>query len=186
MEVLPEHAASSSLDFTCDFASGKNFARVPTDTNYAADDRLTRSVACAVAEHDVDEGEAALVTRALREAATFAGSATPLMHLLCSCYCPVAALQPALVEASRNGHVDGVRLLLDARAAPAAQPDGKTALHVAVEAGHEDVARVLVRRGPTALRAPSSALGGRTPLDVARDNDQAALARRLEALAGES
>ena len=59
MEVLPEHAASSSLDFTCDFASGKNFARVPTDTNYAADDRLTRSVACAVAEHDVDEGEAA-------------------------------------------------------------------------------------------------------------------------------
>ena len=44
---------------------------------------------------------------------------------------------------------------------------GKSALHAAAEAGHEAVARLLVRADPQAIHARSEALAGRTPLQVA-------------------
>ncbi len=54
-----------------------------------------------------------------------------------------------LVEAAQAGSVEVVRVLLDAGTSPdfsLAELDGKTALHVACEAGHEDVAAVLIPR----------------------------------------
>ena len=94
-EVLPEHKCSSTLQFECDIETGKNFARLPVGDAVPADGSYARSVAVAVPAPDVPPGEASMVERALREAATFAGSATPLQHLLSSLYCPAAALQPA-------------------------------------------------------------------------------------------
>ena len=44
---------------------------------------------------------------------------------------------------------------------------GKSALHAAAEAGHEAVARLLVRADPQAIHARSEALAGRTPLQAA-------------------
>jgi len=110
-----------------------------------------------------------------------------VQHLLSSCYCPLAAVELALCEAAKQGHTEGTRLLLAAGAAPCAQPVGvgKSALHAAAEAGHEAVARLLVRADPQAVHARSEALGGRTPLQVARDADLAGLARRVEEYARE-
>ena len=45
---------------------------------------------------------------------------------------------------------------------------GKSALHAAAEAGHEAVARLLVRADPQAIHARSEALAGRTPLQVSK------------------
>ena len=109
-EILPEQAAAASLQFHCDMATGRNFARLPTDTEPpSASGTFARSVAVAVANADVEDGETKIVTRALREAATFDGA---LQHLLSSCYCRMSALQPALVEAARRDHVANVELLL--------------------------------------------------------------------------
>ena len=115
------------------------------------------------------------------------GDGAAVQHLLSSCYCPLAAVELALCEAAKQGHTEGTRLLLAAGAAPCAQPVGvgKSALHAAAEAGHEAVARLLVRADPQAVHARSEALGGRTPLQVARDADLAGLARRVEEYARE-
>ena len=115
------------------------------------------------------------------------GDGAAVQHLLSSCYCPLAAVELALCEAAKQGHTEGARLLLAAGAAPCAQPAGvgKSALHAAAEAGHEAVARLLVRAAPQAIHARSETLGGRTPLQVARDADLAGLARRVEEYARE-
>ena len=42
------------------------------------------------------------------------------------------------------------------------------------------MAKVLVAADPECISCASRALGGRTALDVARDNDMGGLARRLE------
>ena len=171
-------------------STSKNFAKVPSDKTIPSNGGYALSVAKTVDDSDGGtEGERRLVARALREAATFADDdATPLRHLLSSCYCIRAALNPALVEASRHGNSAGVQLLLAANASPddCDAGEGKSALHVACEAGDEAVARLLVAHSPSGLRSSRSALlNGRTPLDVLRDNDLGGLARRLEAYAVE-
>ena len=183
--LIRSHIIPTRQEFHCDMASGRNFARLPTGKDVAADGSFARSVAVAVADFDVeDASESRLVARALREAATHEG---PLMHLLSSCYCTQASLGPALLEACRHGNLENVHLLLHAGAQAAVQPPGenKCALHVACESGHEEVARALVSSDPSCVHCQSSALSDRTPLDVARDNDMGGLARRLEQHANE-
>ena len=70
MQVLPEHAATSCLQFHMDWTSGRNFARQPGDAEVPSDGGYARSVARAVPEGEgrVSEAEARLVGRALREA----------------------------------------------------------------------------------------------------------------------
>lgn len=182
-QVLPEQAASSSLAFHVDLASGRNFARLPGEKVYAADGALARASAVAVPDSDADPAETAVVARALREAATF-GDVGPLQHLLSSCYCTRGSLEGALLEASHCGHAACVALLLHAGVAPDCQPEGKTALHAACEEGHEAAAKELLRGRPE-LAASRSLVDGRTPLQLARDADLGGVARRLEAFASE-
>lgn len=197
-EVLPEHAASSCLQFHMDWSSGRNFARQPGDAEVPSNGGYARSVARAV-EGSVPEAEARLVGRALREAVRVVAvrvaavvryrcasvaaltillwrqvqqgdDGAAVQHLLSSCYCPLAAVELALCEAAKQGHTEGARLLLAAGAAACAQPVGvgKSALHAAAEAGHEAVARLLVHADPQAIHARSEALAGRTPLQVSK------------------
>jgi hypothetical protein len=155
--------------------SGRNFARlagvakpVPSDGAFAY------SVAKAVPDREATSPfEAALVGRALREAATFAGDATPLRHLLSSCYCTRAVLQPALVEASCRGHVDGVRLLLDARASVSSASDGKSALHVRVQR--------IARAPPLAHRARPSVTSNAPLTGAGSPRTHVCVARRWRA-----
>ena len=198
-EVLPEHAVSSSLQFHCDLASGRNFARLPARAGsdgavaeVAATGSYARSVARAVADAEVpDAEEERLVGRALRETVQRCGDgddvAVAMTHLLCSCYCSRCALEEALCEAAKHDRPRAAEVLLAAGARPNAQPEGlgKSALHVACAEGAEAVARLLVAAEPTAAHAPAPSLSGRTPLQVARDADLGGLARRLEQYARE-
>lgn len=88
----------------------------------------------------------------------------------------------ALALAAQHGHVEIVRLLLDAGEDPNRyNPDGNhshsTPLHQAVVSGHEAVVRVLVERGAR-LDMKDSAYQG-TPLDWAEYAGQAAIANYL-------
>lgn len=59
----------------------------------------------------------------------------------------------ALIEASREGHVESVRVLLAAGAAVAqAEPNGWTALMAASLQGHLDCARTLLEAGAAMIR----------------------------------
>ena len=180
-EVLPQHAVASDLQYHADLATGRNYARLPCPTEYAADGALARASAVAV-----DEAEAALqdqtaVRAALREAATW-DDAGALRHLLSSCYIAPSSLPEALCEAALQGRAEHVATLLRARCDPLAQPHGKSALHVAVEAGHEEVAAMLVEAEPRAIAAMAER-SGMTPVELARELDMGPLARRLSALA---
>ncbi len=182
-EVLPEHVvASRHLQFHCDMQTGRNYARLPAEKSYSAHGEYALSMARAVNDEDADEPTAAHVARALREAATFQESAAPLQHLLSSCYCTRNALAEALTEVARQGNVQSLELLLRAGADPRAAPHGKTALHIAVEEGHEQAARALVTTDPSSLALECH---GRTPVELARERDMAGFARRLEAHAHE-
>lgn len=182
-ELLPEHVVSSRhLQFNCDMATGRNYARLPSETSYSAHGEYAFSMAHAVPDTDADPA-AAHVARALREAATFQESLTPLRHLISSCYCTRDTLAEALTEVARQGNIEGCELLLRAGADPRATPHGKTALHVAVEEGHEPVARALAKADPITLTIECY---GCTPVKLARDRDMAGLARRLEAHAQEA
>jgi hypothetical protein len=93
----------------------------------------------------------------------------------------------ALSLAAQHGHVDVVRLLLDARAdADAYNPEGfhahSTPLHQAVLAGHADVVRVLVEHGAR-LDVKDRIYDG-TPLDWALHGDQVEIADYLRGLIG--
>ena len=78
---------------------------------------------------------------------------------------------------------EGCELLLRAGADPRATPHGKTALHVAVEEGHEPVAHALAKADPSTIAIECY---GCTPVKLARERDMAGLARRLEAHAQEA
>ncbi|MGA8575118.1 MAG: ankyrin repeat domain-containing protein [Candidatus Cybelea sp.] len=90
--------------------------------------------------------------------------------------------QRALAMAAQQGHVEIVRLLLDAgeapnRFAPVGGHSHATPLHQAALAGHEDVVRLLVERGArTEIR---DILHGGTPLDWAQYGKQTTVAEYL-------
>ena len=193
-EVLHEHQVNTEgLELKFDLASGRNFARIRRDGR--GDDEVSahgsyEAVAKRLWEGPLDSSEARLVARALREAAQFVDSkgAEPLRHLICSTHCTLHAVEAALFEASKHGNVAGVQCLLGAGARPSAVSDeriGKSALHIAVEEAQEEVAKLLVRAEPGSIHVTSAILGGKTPLDIARDNDMGLLARRLTEYARE-
>lgn len=176
-EVLPQHVATADLHFHAALDTGKTYARVPTDREYAADGALARAAARAVSERDAAGEDQRVLSRALREAATWR-DVRALQHLLSSTYCTVAALEEALCEAAAQGHTEHVLLLLDAGAVARAQPAGKSALHLACEQGAEDCAHALLSAEPQLLQLRAD-VGGLTPLEVARANDLGGMARRL-------
>ena len=100
---------------------------------------------------------------------------------------PSASLEDrrlALAASSQFGHVDIVRLLLDAgedpdRYNPAGSHAHSTALHQAAQAGHESVARLLVERG--AQVNIKDLLWGGTPADWARYQGRVELEAYLRA-----
>ena len=99
-EVLPEHAASSCLQFHMDWSSGRNFARQPGDAEVPSNGGYARSVARAV-EGSVPEAEARLVGRALREAVRVAAvRVAEFVRYSCA---SVAALTTLTTEAGAAG-----------------------------------------------------------------------------------
>jgi len=113
--------------------------------------------------------------------------------------CGECVLSLALAEACVRGHARTAAALLEAGAvaeracAPRdgaaawpcvggddAEAPGAPALHRAIAAGHDDVAKLLIRSGANA-NAAAAALGGATPLHTAALHNRAELARFLVA-----
>jgi hypothetical protein len=63
-------------------ATGRNYARLPSETSYSAHGEYAFSMAHAVPDADADPAAATHVARALREAATFQESLTPTLDLV--------------------------------------------------------------------------------------------------------
>jgi len=77
----------------------------------------------------------------------------------CGCVCVLKALH----RAAALGHIEVVKVLLNAGASPRQRDmGGETALHKACQNGHKDVAQILVDRAPD-LREMGD-VGGRVPV----------------------
>ncbi|KAL1496432.1 hypothetical protein AB1Y20_016387 [Prymnesium parvum] len=179
-ELLPQHVADASLQFHADLSSGKTYARLPSDTTYAADGALAAAAAVALPAVDEREHDFDAVSLALRAAAAW-GDARRLTQLLCSCHCGVAHLAGALHEAAARGEAECVRRLLAAGARAEERRGGRTALHAACEAAGEEAAALLLAACPALAGERDER--GRTPLELAVERDHAPLARRLRAWA---
>jgi ankyrin repeat protein len=82
-----------------------------------------------------------------------------------------------IVQAAKAGNVEAVRALLEAEAdSNAAEPDGTTALHWAVQNGHAELVDLLLRSGAKVAAANRY---GVTPLAVACTAGDAAIVERL-------
>lgn len=183
--LLPEQVATNQLEFRIGMGEDKtNYARYPNDVYGKddaplADDDPRLIAAAVVSEAREDESD---VIVALRASASW-GDHLRLRRLLAKCFVGEGTCRSALVEAASLGHELVVGELLRARAEPTAFDDStrKSALHVACEQGHESLARVLL-----GANADLNALDarGRSPCDLARDQDLGMMAKRLEALHG--
>ena len=129
-------------------------------------------------------GDAEAVKKHLLAAGAW-GDSAKTEHLIRTCWVTPAIANRVLVEAAQAGSVEVVRVLLDAGASPdfsLAELDGKTALHVACEAGHEDVAAVLIPHMSAIGLNCKTRSTGCTAFELLRRAELTGMARRLEAL----
>jgi hypothetical protein len=132
------------------------------------------------------EGEA---VKKHRLAAGAWGDGAKMDHLIRTDWITPTIANHVLVEAAQAGSVEIVHVLLDAGASPdfsLGELDGKTALHVACEAGHEDVAAVLIPRMSTTGLSCKTRSTGCTAFKLLRRTALMGMARRLEALSTQS
>ncbi len=188
--VLPEHIVSTvDCEIRLDVSgSGDTWARlkVATDTEVSADGEYASS--CAVMVPDADSpGDEIAVAAVLRAASTW-GDAERIRAVLSSCYCTARCCSEALAEASACGHDEAVESLLNA-GAPLFETarTGKSVLHLACEAGHEAVAKMLLCHAAKQKQAPGvlDLLSrcddtGRTAFEAAVANELGVMAQRLQ------
>lgn len=182
-QLLPEHVAPTQLEFRIGMGDDpRNFARIPHDTKGSPEQlpidhpQLIAAAVCYPSGRE-DEGE---VAKVIRSAADW-GDHLKLRRLLASCFVTVNACRGALCSAAFGGHEAAVSELLRAKASPVSD-DGaaaKTALHLACEQGHEGVARLLLEAKADLSLVDAT---GRTPCELAREQDLGMMAKRLEKL----
>jgi hypothetical protein len=180
-QILPEHVVPGQCEFKVGLGEdSRNFARIPNDILgnpgvLPEDSKQLIDAATCVAQGEDDEME---IAKVIRSAAGW-GDHIKIRRLLASCFIPSRACSGALCDASLSGHEKVVEELLRAKAAPTSD-DGKskkTALHFACEQGHENVAKMLL--GSKADLGCVDATG-RTPCELAREQDLGMMAKRLE------
>lgn len=182
-EVLPEQVTTPGLETRRGAGEERcNFARLaggPSEDVQRLgenDPRLLEAATC-VALGREDEAEVAAVLR--RAAAS--DDPVRLRHLIASSFVPASACAAAFCEAAGRGHAEVAKELLRARAALNADgAEGKrTPLHLACLKGQERVGELLIAAKADLSMKDS---GGRTPCDLAREQEFGMMAKRLEAL----
>ena len=186
-QMLDEHVADAGLEFSLDVSTGRNFARFISDIKIEVGSEryheILRNQLHLVPDFQ-GRGDAAAVKKQLLAAGAW-GDCAKLELLIRTCWVTPTIANSVLVETSQAGSADAVRVLLDAGASPdfaSAELDGKTALHVACEAGHEEVAALLIPRMTKAGIDCKTRSSGCTAFDLLRRAELAGMARRLEAL----
>ena len=193
--VLPEHIVSASdceirLDISGDGNTWARLKAAPAGIEVPTDGEYARS--CAVLVSDAySPGDETAAAAVLRAAATW-GDAGRVRAILSSCYCTARCCSEAVAEASACGHVEAVEALLVA-GVPLFENTwtGKSALHLACEAGHEAVARTLLFRASKTRQGGALELlvgcdeAGRTAVEAAVANELDKMAQRLQIYAQE-
>ena len=186
-QMLEEHVADAGLEFSLDVSTGQNFARFISDVKVEADSDRHKEILRAqlrLVDESQGRGDSKAVRKHLLAAASWGDSAKTAL-LLRTCWVTPTIANQVLVEASQAGSPDVIRLLLDAGASPdftLAELDGKTALHVACESGHEEVAAMLIPRMSKIALGFKTKSTGFTAFEILRRAELAGMARRLEAL----
>mmetsp|Transcript_6104 Transcript_6104/g.13892 ORF Transcript_6104/g.13892 Transcript_6104/m.13892 type:complete len:432 (-) Transcript_6104:163-1458(-) len=181
-ELLPEHVTRAGLEFHVALDTGRNLARKPSKRHdrkpeaLVEDDPAYLAAARCIPNSEPSQEDEAEMEKAVKAACSW-GNRTRLRRLLVSCFVPSRCCSGALCEAAGRGHEEIVSELLRAGVAASSRDAGKTALHFACEQGHEGVARQLLD-AKADLRATDSS--GRTPCELAREQDLGMLAKRLE------
>ena len=185
--MLDDHVADAGLEFSLDVSTGRNQARFISDVRIDAGSARWHEVMhkqlALVASADGREDQDA-VKKQLIAAGTW-GEAERLAQLIRTCYVTPAVANQVLVEVAGAGAVEIIQVLLQAGACPDyAEPalDDKTALHVACEAGHEDIAALLIASMSSEGVARETRSGGHTAIQMLRRSDMGGFARRLEAI----
>jgi hypothetical protein len=186
-QMLDEHVADKGLEFSLDVSTGQNFARFISDTTVQVGSARHQEILCAQCRLVTEiegRGDSEAVKKHLLAAGAWGDSAKTEL-LIRTCWVTPSVANHVLVEAAQAGSVEVVRVLLEAGASPdysLAELDSKTALHVACEAGHEDVAAVLIPRMSTAGLDCKTRSTGCTAFELLRRAELTGMARRLEAL----
>jgi hypothetical protein len=186
-QMLDEHVADAGLEFSLDVSTGRNCARFISDVKIEAGSSRYQEISRAqlrLVPESQGRNDSEAVKKHLLAAGAW-GDSSKLEHLIRTCWVTPSIANEVLVEASQGGSADVVRLLLDAGASPdfsMAQLDGKTALHVACEAGHEELAALLIPRMTAAGIWCKTRSTGCTAFDLLRRAELSGMARRLEAL----
>mmetsp|Transcript_5286 Transcript_5286/g.11763 ORF Transcript_5286/g.11763 Transcript_5286/m.11763 type:complete len:230 (-) Transcript_5286:93-782(-) len=181
-QLLPEHVATNQLEFKIGMGDdSRNYARIPNSVVQGPaqeldidDPRLVEAAVCIPSGREEEDQ----VAKAMRDAASW-GDASKVRRLLASCFVPARACAGALCEASNAGHENVVTELLRAKA-DASSVDGaskKSALHFACEKGHESLAKSLLEAKASLESTDAS---GRSPCELAREQDLGMMAKRLE------
>jgi len=183
-ELLPEHVTKAGNEFHVALDTGRNLARIPSNRHdrnprpLPEDDPAYIAAAVCIDDGQPAQDDEAEVEKAVKQASSW-GDRVRLRRLLVSCWVPARICCKALCEASMRGHEEIVAEMLRAKVAPSSN-DGesrKTALHFACENGHEGVAKLLLT-AKAELNATDAT--GRTPCELAREQDLGMLAKRLE------
>uniref|UniRef100_A0A7S4UER9 Uncharacterized protein n=1 Tax=Alexandrium monilatum TaxID=311494 RepID=A0A7S4UER9_9DINO len=181
-ELLPEHVTKAGLEFHVALDTGCNLARKPGKRHdhqpraLPEEDPAYVAVARCIPDSEPAQEDEAEVEKAIKAACSW-GRRGRLRRLLVSCFVPARCCLGALCEAAQRGHEEIVGELLRAGVPPGARDAQKTALHFACEQGHEGVARQLLGARADLCATDSS---GRTPCELAREQDLGMLAKRLE------
>lgn len=191
LPLLPDHVADAGLEFKVDMEHGKNTARYVHEASSEMAEiepgtprhlEILERQLQVIDDSDprVHQGDGERV-RAKVSAAAAWGDAKLVTVLLTTCYVSRSTANAVLYEvSSTGGSSDVVDVLLRAGAdGYAPLSGGRTALHAAMNGGHEHCAEALLPSAPSREAALHRTDEGHTALDLARNNDFAGIARRM-------
>lgn len=198
-QLLHDHVADAGLEFALDMSDHNcnskndtffttNKARFPTPAGVPEvvegtetfQTILKKQFSCC--KNGEEREDAERVKAKLRTAATW-GETEKVRKLIMTCYVSERIASELLCELVQTENTDIVQTLLEAKARadlPFQHLRSKTSLHLACEAGNEEIAMKLINSISQREGVYRKTDEGETAFDLARLNDHVNMARRLQ------